>query len=95
LGGFSIFNRISLAVVGVLWAGFGLAAWLAPSVLVDTREWVDALPMAGKIIAWVVGLPWMIAVAVWQGGSSDLLKIGLVIALAVASVWTFYPRRIA
>jgi hypothetical protein len=93
-GGFFILNLIAVAAIGLLWVGFGLAAWLEPQLLAETWDWVDALPIGGEIVAWVVGLPWMVGLAVWQGPWPDLVRIGVFVGLAVASVWTFYPHRI-
>ena len=93
-GGFFILNLIAVAAIGLLWVGFGLAAWLEPQLLAETWDWVDALPIGSEIVAWVVGLPWMVALAVWQGPWPDLVRIGVMVGLAVASVWTFYPHRI-
>jgi len=93
-GGFFILNLIAVAAIGLLWVGFGLAAWLEPQLLAETWDWVDALPIGGEIVAWVVGLPLMVGFAVWQGPWPDLVRIGVILGLAVASVWTFYPHRI-
>jgi hypothetical protein len=93
-GGFFILNLIAVAAIGLLWVGFGLAAWLEPRLLAQTWDWVDSLPIGSEIVAWVVGLPWMVGLAVWQAPWPDLVRIGLMVGLAAASVWVFYPHRI-
>jgi hypothetical protein len=93
-GGFFILSLIAVAVIGLLWVGFGLAAWLEPGLLARIWDWVDALPIGSEIVAWVVGLPWMVGLAVWQGPWPDLVRVGVMVGLAAASVWVFYPHRI-
>jgi hypothetical protein len=43
------------------------------------------------MVVWVVGLPWLVGIAVWHGSGPDLVRFGLLSGLALASVWTFYP----
>lgn len=93
-GGFFVLNLLALAVVGLLWIGFALAAWQEPELLTATWEWVEAFSASGEILAWVLGLPWMVGLAVWQGTWPDLVRVGLVAGLALASVWAVYPHRI-
>jgi hypothetical protein len=38
-----------------------------------------------------VGLPWLVGSAVWHGSGPDLVRLGVLAGLALASVWTFYP----
>ena len=92
-GGFSRFNGVSVGVVVLVWALFGIAAAWFPGVLVGAWDWVAGLPMAGRIVVWVIGLPWMIGLGVWHTGWPELVRVAVVAALAVASVWTFYPNR--
>jgi hypothetical protein len=76
-----------------MWAGFGIAMWAAPATLTDIWEWAGDLSMAFKVIVWVLGLPWMIGLAVLQAGWSESVRVALVAGLALVSVWTFYPNR--
>lgn len=45
-------------------------------------------------MAWVLGLPWMVALVVWHGTMPDLVRVGLLAGLALASLWVVYPHRI-
>jgi hypothetical protein len=94
-GGFYVLNLLLVAVVALLWAGFALSAWQDPGLLTAAWDWVHALPASSEIMAWVLGLPWMVALAVWQGTWPDLVRVGLAAGLALASLWAVYPHRIA
>ena len=89
--GFSILSWISVGVVVVLWASFAVAVWVAPNVLTGVWDFVGGLPMVVRLVVWVVGLPWMVGIAIWQGPAPDLVRLGVLAGLAIASVWTFYP----
>ena len=93
-GGFLILNLVLLTAVALLWVGFALAAWREPAMLAEAWDWVGALPVAGEFLAWTVGLPWMVALALWQGSWPDLVRVGVVAGLALASLWTVFPHRI-
>jgi hypothetical protein len=82
-----------MGAVVLLWALFAIAAAVSPGVLTDIWAEVETLPFALRIVVWVVALPWMLGLAIWQGSWPDLVRFALIAALAVASLWTFYPSR--
>lgn len=90
-GGFSMLSWISVGVVVMLWVAFAVAAAAAPSALTQVWAFVNGLPLVARMVVWVVGLPWMVGIAVWHGSGPDLVRLGLLAGLALASVWTFYP----
>lgn len=92
-GGFRVFSWISVGVVVLLWAMFAAAAWASPGTLTDVWARVEGLPMASRFVVWVVALPWMVGLAIWQGSWPEFVRLTLLAGLAFASVWTFYPTR--
>lgn len=69
----------------VLWVGFAIA-------LIVNREWLDvlwnwaqALPLAPKIIAWVLFMPVMAGLWIWE---SSWPALGRLAGLAGIAVWT-------
>jgi len=73
------------AVFVVLWVGFVTA-------LVVNREWLDALwnwgqalPLAPKIIVWVILTPIMVGLWIWQ---SSWPELGRMAGLAGIVAWT-------
>ena len=89
----NLFGWVSLSVVVLIWSWFGIAMWAAPGTLIDVWEWAADLSMAFKVIVWVLGLPWMIGLAVWQSGWSEAVRAAVVAGLALVSIWSFYPNR--
>jgi hypothetical protein len=92
-GGFSVLNWLAMGAVVLLWALFAIAAVVSPGVLTDIWAEVETLPFALRIVVWVVALPWMLGLAIWQGSWPDLVRFALIAALALVSLWTFYPSR--
>lgn len=69
----------------VLWAGFVIA-------VVVNREWVDeiwvwaqALPSVAKIIVWVLFLPIMVGLCIWE---SSWPNVGRLIGFTAIVAWT-------
>ena len=91
VGGFSMLSWTSVGAVVMLWVAFAVAAAAAPSALTQVWAFVDGLPLVARMVVWVVGLPWLVGIAVWHGSGPDLVRLGLVAGLALASVWTFSP----
>ena len=86
----------SLLLVGVIvgWGLFALAAFTNPGVLDDIWAWVGDLPMAGQIVAWTVGLPWMLGIVIFQQDTwTDLARFSSIAAVAIVSFITFLPPR--
>lgn len=86
----------SLILVGVVigWALFAVAALSNPGVLDEIWVWVGGLPMAGQIIAWTVGLPWMLGIVILQQDQwTDIARLTSIAAIAILSFITFMPSR--
>jgi hypothetical protein len=87
LAGIAVF-----AVVVALWGAFLTLIVAAPAALDDIWRWVRDLPLVLELGAWLVALPWLLALAVWQSDWTGWLQ-GVVITLIVLG-WTvaFAPR---
>ena len=80
-----VLSTYAIAIFALLWVGFAVA-------LVVNREWLDllwnwvrALPVVAEVVVWVVFLPVMVGLWVWESSWSVL---GRVLALAGMVVWT-------
>lgn len=90
---FTSWNWISLSIVGLLWALFIVAALASPETLTNIWEWALDLPMTGTIVVWVLGLPWMLGLAIMHAGWPDLAQWAGLAGLVIISIATFYPTR--
>jgi hypothetical protein len=80
-----VLSTYAVVIFALLWVGFAVA-------LVVNREWLDllwnwvrALPVVAEVVVWVVFLPVMVGLWVWE---SSWPLLGRVLALAGMVVWT-------
>ena len=74
---------VLFAVFLVIWVGVGVALIASPSTLTQLWEAIGALPLIVQVVVWLLFLPVMAGLWVWQAsGWPDLVKLALVIALA-------------
>jgi hypothetical protein len=74
-----------LVIMVSAWAIFFALLVAAPEALDEIWVWVRDLPLAAEIVVWIILLPWLVGLAVWQSDWSPLAR-GLVLAL-VAGGW--------
>lgn len=77
----------------VLWAGFVLALIANREWLNEFWMWVQALPLAPRIIVWVLILPVMVGLWIWESSWSTLGQLaGLIgiVAWTLLAVQSFY-----
>ncbi|HSF81800.1 MAG TPA: hypothetical protein VLA49_11230 [Anaerolineales bacterium] len=80
-----VLSTYAIAIFALLWIGFAVA-------LVVNREWLDllwnwarALPPVAEIIVWVVFLPVMTGLWIWESSWSVLVRL---LAFAGIVGWT-------
>lgn len=80
-----VLSTYAIVIFAILWVGFAIA-------LVVNREWLDllwnwvrALPSVAEIIVWVVFLPIMVGLWIWESSWPALVRL---LAFAGIVVWT-------
>ena len=80
-----ILGTYGIVIFAMLWVGFAIA-------LVGNREWLDLLwngvrgmPTVVEIIIWVLFLPIMVGIWIWESSGSALVHL---LGLAGIVVWT-------
>ena len=80
-----VLGTYAVLIFAILWVGFAIA-------LVVNREWLDllwnwvrALPLVPEIILWVVFLPIMVGLWIWESSWPVLLRL---LGFAGIVVWT-------
>jgi len=69
----------------VLWVGFAIALLVDPEWLDLIWNWVRALPTIAEIIVWVLFLPIMVGLWIWESDWSSLLRL---VGFAGIVAWT-------
>ena len=80
-----VLSTYAIVIFAMLWVGFAIA-------LVVNREWLDllwnwvgALPSVAKFIVWVIFLPIMVGLWIWESSWPALVRL---LAFAGIVVWT-------
>jgi hypothetical protein len=94
-----VMSVVSFVVLAGLWFAFAVALVSSRSSLDATWRTVAALPLPLKGVVWLLTLPVMLGLALWEGARRTgkwplVLRLLLVAGLAVATLNAFLPRGI-
>jgi hypothetical protein len=75
----------AVVVFAILWVGFAIALVANREWLHLLWDWVRALPSVAEVIVWVVFLPIMVVLWIWESSWPALVSL---LAFAGVVVWT-------
>ena len=77
----------------VLWLAFGGALVASQASLDQAWQTIRALPLVVQAIVWVLFLPVMIGLWIWEAsGWNVIVRVVLVVSLAAWNLFMFLPR---
>ena len=77
----------------ILWVGFVIALVVNREWLDVLWNWVQALPLVPKIIVWMVFLPVMVGLWIWESSWSalgNLLGFAGIVGWTLVAVWNLF-----
>ncbi len=80
-----VLSTYAIVIFAMLWVGFAIALVVNREWLDLLWNWVQALPSVADIIVWVLFLPMMVGLWIWESSWSDLVRL---LAFAGIVVWT-------
>jgi hypothetical protein len=80
-----VLSTYAIVIFALLWVGFAAALVVNPEWLDMLWNWVQALPLVAEIIVWVLFLPIMVGLWIWESSWPDLVRL---LAFAGIVVWT-------
>ena len=80
-----VLSTYAIVIFAMLWIGFAIALVVNREWLDLLWNWVQALPSVAKIIVWVLFLPIMVGLWIWE---SSWPVLGSLLAFAGIVVWT-------
>ena len=80
-----VLGTYAIVIFAMLWVGFAIALVVNREWLDLLWNWVQALPSVAKIIVWVLFLPGMLGLWIWESSWPDLVRL---LAFAGIVVWT-------
>jgi hypothetical protein len=86
-------HGVLFAIFALLWAAVGLAIVLNPTGLSEVWQQIGALPIVVQLILWLLFLPVMAGVWVWQTDWPEFARIAIVVGLAAFTLLVMRPTR--
>ena len=84
---------ILLAVFGALWLIFGAAVLVNPNTLSDVWNVVGGWPLIVQAVVWLLFLPLMVGLWIWQTDWPLVVRLALIAGLAAWNLLVFMPHR--
>ena len=86
------FNILVWVAFTVLWIAFAVAVAFSPGTLHDVWHAVRRLALVIQAVAWLLFLPIMIGLWIWERPWPLPIRVVLVLALGAWTVFFLYPR---
>jgi len=86
-------KRLFFVIMVGLWGAFIALAFTAPDTLTHLWQWVGDLWWPFEIAVWIVFLPWMIGLLVWQADWSFAARMAVIAVLALGWSAMSFPRK--
>jgi hypothetical protein len=90
-----ISNGVLFIVFAVLWVAFGAAIIWSQGSLDATWDWVRSLPILIQAVVWLLFLPVVVGLWVWETTWPLVVRLPVVIGLAIWNLAMFLPRGAA
>ena len=88
-----IINLAAFAVLTLLWLIFAIALVFNRELLASAWQTLRGWPLVMQVIVWLLTLPVTLGLWIWQTAWPLALRLVLILGLAWATVYTFYPWK--
>jgi ABC-type amino acid transport system permease subunit len=85
-------NGVLFAIFAVLWVTFALGLVWSQGTIDQAWQTIRDLPLILQIVIWVLFLPVMIGLWVWETTWPLVVRIVLVFGIAGWNLWMFLPK---
>jgi hypothetical protein len=89
----TIINISAFAILSVLWIGFGAALLFNHALLDSIWQFFRGMPFVFQAIIGLLILPVVAGLWIWETSWPLWLRIVLVLGLAWATIYTFFPKH--
>lgn len=87
----SAFNVAVFVIFAVLWIGFAYALIASQGSLDAAWEWIHALPIIVQLVVWVLFLPVVAGLWIWQSDWTAAVRLLLVAGIGLFNLYLFFP----
>jgi hypothetical protein len=89
-----ITNGVAFIVFALIWAAFAYGLVASQGSLDAGWQWIRALPFVVQAVLWLLFLPVMAALWIWETSWPFLVRIVLVLGLAGWNLMMFLPKAL-
>lgn len=86
-----VFNVLVFLMFAILWIAFAAALAFSPRTVDDLWHRTRLLPLLIQAMVWLLFLPLMIGLWIWERTWSLPIRLVLIISLGVWNVYMFFP----
>lgn len=76
----------------LLWIAFSVALIFSQATLDSVWHWMGTLPLVGQIILWVLFLPVVVGLWIWESDWALWVRLVLIFAIAVGNIAALSAR---
>ena len=87
-------NGVLFAMFAIIWIAFAAALIWSQGSLDQAWEAIRGLPLVVQVVVWVLFLPVMIGLWVWETSWPFLVRLVLVLGIAGWNLFMFLPRAL-
>src|SRR5512146_2078109 len=88
-------NLVAFSLLSLLWLGFLIVLFTNQQLLVSAWQAFAGWPLIFQMVVWLLGLPLVLGLWIWQMAWALWLRVILVLGLAWVTVYLFFPRKSA
>ena len=85
---------VLFAIFAVIWIAFGIALIWSQGSLDAAWQWVRGLPLIFQGIVWLLFLPVMIGLWIWETTWPLILRLVVIVGIAGWNLLVFLPRAL-
>ena len=85
-------HGILFGFFALLWVGFAVALVTSQGTLDQAWEYIRSLPLLAQLVVWVLFLPVMVGLWIWETTWPFIVRIALVVGIAGWNLLVFLPR---
>ena len=92
--GFAAESGLLFAIFGAMWIVFGIGLVWSQGSVDAAWEWVGALPFVLQLLVWLLFLPVMAGMWIWESSWPLVLRVLLILGMAGWNLLIFLPRAL-
>lgn len=89
-----LFNVTVFVVFALLWVAFAAALILSQGSLDETWKWISGLPLIAQGVMWLLFLPVVAGLWVWETSWPLIWRLVVVGGLGFVNLYLFFPRTL-